>query len=217
MVSFRLLCLFYILSVLFASASDAKEKKKRKRGSYDIPDQSEFNRLLKQLEDWRNEGSIPRTSDDWYTLGSKMERAAKSQEELNHCEAPLYRALALSPTSVNIIGNLGVVLSRQGKLKDAIKLFKTGLELHPQDARLQKNLKSAMDHRLHKLVMEGGTSDGDPRTPAQKKVKITMRELVEGTGIGAQYSQEMRQAAIDNVLSQRRERMKHRSKDKGEL
>jgi tetratricopeptide (TPR) repeat protein len=174
-----------------------------------------------QLEKWM---ALPDTShlrkSDWYNLGVRMMELASDDTELEEAEEPLRIALRLAPQATDVLGNLGIVLSRQGKLREALVFFDMARKIDPDDKRAQTNYRKAAEMRVSQASMEGGTSDGDPRTQAEKledrardqkgskqhqrTVKITTDELIRGTGAGAEFDQATRQRVLNDVIRQRR-------------
>lgn len=171
-----------------------------------------------KLRSWQQaevEGA-KRSKREWYNLGSELMENADSNEELERAEYPLRRALEAEPTALDVLDNLGIVLSRQGKLKEAIEYFTQATDIAPDDERAQANLKSALKHRVNQLAALGGTSDGDPRSlyertgekiPGEDGVirqRISIDELINGTGRGARFDQATRQQVLDSLVERKR-------------
>lgn len=147
---------------------------------------------------------------DWFNVGTDMSTFAKTQEQLEQSEGPFYRALALDSTSTKVLVNLGTLLGRQGKFSEAIQYLEIAVKLDPYDQLAKRNLDKAKQFRLHQSALKGGTSDGDPRPLTEKKkmgtktIRISLDEVIQGTGIGGKLDTATRQAILDSIHDQDR-------------
>jgi tetratricopeptide (TPR) repeat protein len=64
--------------------------------------------------------------------------------DLPRAEDALRKALALSPQSAESLGNLGIVLSEQGKTEEAWKAFSESLRLNPKDPDAHLNMATSL-------------------------------------------------------------------------
>jgi Flp pilus assembly protein TadD len=71
---------------------------------------------------------------------------AAERHDWPSAEAQYRRALALDPLSWSALSNLGVVLQRRGRQREAIECFAAALRLDPTRPLVRANLQRALRH-----------------------------------------------------------------------
>ena len=89
--------------------------------------------------------ALPRTAADWLDAGCDAETAG----DPDTAEAAYRRALALEPTHVGALLNLGNLVYTRGKLRPASELYRAATRTHPTYAPAWYNLANTLDDLDH--------------------------------------------------------------------
>ena len=116
---------------------------------------ADFESALQRLEQQDTAGGIalllkvteaqPQLTAAHVDLAMAYEQAG----DLEHAEASLKRALALSPRHPVVYNELGIVYRKSGRFEDARKSYAKALELHPEFHFARRNLAILCDVYLH--------------------------------------------------------------------